>query len=94
VYNKKKQLKAVIKGLREKYIEGQVTDLEVLILLLVLEKEQKMNIHSVTLALRYIFRDKVKINKLIEASYFKVSDELMDKIIKDASERRKNERTN
>jgi len=80
--------------LREKYIEGQVTDLEVLILLLVLEKEQKMNIHSVTLALRYIFRDKVKINKLIEASYFKVSDELMDKIIKDASERRKNERTN
>lgn len=80
----KKQAIAVAEELRKKFVEGIATAYEIVLLLLIMEKEKRMNVEMVTATLMTVFDgDKENVLKALGNAKNQVTDKLIEEIVAD-----------
>jgi hypothetical protein len=77
------QVEAVVKELRTKIAEGNITEYELVILVLILEKTKKINIKQVSEILIKVVKDTKKILETLETARSVITDSIINEIIKE-----------
>lgn len=76
------QIKAISEELRNKIVQGSSTEHEVILLVLILEKTQKVNVDTIPEILMTVFNsDKERILKALDNARNSITDSLIDGII-------------
>lgn len=77
-----RQIEAIVTGLHEKIVQGRVTEQEVILLLLILERTKKITVEQISDILMAVFSmDKERVLGALSTVRNIVTDQMIDEIV-------------